>query len=372
MLPALADPGGTTRVRAAAPPAAQREPAALDAVLEAAVAGGTPGVVLQVEEVGETIYRGAAGLASIEQHTPVSTADRFRIYSITKAFTATVTLQLADEGVLTLEDSVTRWLDDPEVLAIPDVDQITIRQLLTHSSGIYDYAGDPSNEFFADAFFGPEADWSRVWTPQEVLAYADGDRQEPYFAPGQGVYYANTNYILLGLIIEAATGRSYGTELSDRILDPLGLDQTSLETGRALPADVVEGYQLIDGQTVNVSAVNLSWAWAAGGMISTVDDLARFERATFSGELVSPAAHEEMFAFPSRSWAGYQFGMGVYRREFANGPMIGMDGGGAGGNAIMLRQEDQDLTAIALVNSGTSEVYALIDEAITWALAQPR
>ena len=142
-----------------------------------------------------------------------------------------------------------------------------------------------------DAFFGPGADWSRVWTPPELLAYADGARHAPYFAPGQGVAYANTNYVLLGLLVEAATGRPFRDELRDRILGPLALDRTSLEEGAALPEDVVNGYQLREGQPVDVSAVNLTWAWAAGGVVSTVADLVRFARAVFGGELLSPAAH---------------------------------------------------------------------------------
>jgi hypothetical protein len=103
-----------------------------------------------------------------------------------------------------------------------------------------------------------------------------------------------------------------------------------------------------------------------------VGDLARFARATFSGELLSASAHAELFTFPADRWAGYHFGMGVYRTEMANGAMIGMDGGAAGGNASMLRLEDTDLTAIALVNIDPGEVNDLIDEAITWALAEAR
>jgi D-alanyl-D-alanine carboxypeptidase len=270
---------------------------------------------------------------------------------------------------LSLEETVTDWLDHPVVLAIPHVEDITIRQLLTHSSGIYDFVGDTGNEFYADAFFGPDADWTRVWTPYEVLAYVAGDRQDPYFEPGNGTYYSNSGYFLLALIIEAATGRTYAEELSARILLPLKLDDTELAEGKSLPADVVDGYQLIDGQLINVSAVNLSWVWAAGGIVSTTADLARFANAVFSGELLSPASHAEMFTFAPEPWADYYFGMGVYRRNMANGPMIGMDGGAAGGNAVMQKLEDQDLTAVVFVNMDPGGTFELVDEAITWALA---
>ena len=137
----------------------------------------------------------------------------------------------------------------PAVARIPHVERITLRQLLTHTSGIYDYQDETDSPFYQDAFFGPGADWSRVWTPPELLAYADGARHAPYFAPGQGMAYANTNYVLLGLLVEAATGRPFQDELRDRILGPLALDRTTLEEGAALPEDVVNGYQLLRGAT---------------------------------------------------------------------------------------------------------------------------
>jgi D-alanyl-D-alanine carboxypeptidase len=344
----------------------------LDAALAAAVAGGRPAVALQVDRGGAPLVARAVGVASAERQTPVQATDRFRIYSIAKTFTATVVLQLVDEGVIALEDPVRRWLDDPVVARIPDTDRITLRQLLTHTSGIYDYQDETDSPFYQDAFFGPDAVWGRVWTPRELLAYADGARHAPYFAPGQGVAYANTNYVLLGLIVEAATGRSYAAELHDRILAPLALEHTSLEEGAALAAEVVDGYQPLEGQLVNVSAVNLTWAWAAGGVVSTAVDLARFARAAFGGELLSPASHEAMFTFRPGGWGGLELGMGVYRVPSPNGELIGMDGGGAGGNSIMMRLPEADVTVVALANApGEGGLDRLRDEAFAWALAQP-
>ena len=116
---------------------------------------------------------GPPGSPASNSETPLAPTDRFRIYSITKTFTAVLVLQLVDEGVLTLDDTVSQWLDDPVVGRIPNVDRITLRQLLTHTSGVYDYFDDDS-PFWQDAYFGEGADWTRVWTPQELLAYADG------------------------------------------------------------------------------------------------------------------------------------------------------------------------------------------------------
>src|SRR5262245_41256929 len=156
----------------------------LDAILEGAVADGFPGIALYVEQAGKQLYFGAAGVSSIEQEKPLKPNDRQRIYSIAKTFTAIVTLQLVDEGVLSLNDTVTKWLDDPAVLRIPNVDQITLYQLLVHTSGIYDFF-DETGTFLFDAFLGPNADWSKLWTPSELLAYADGANHAPYGAPGE-------------------------------------------------------------------------------------------------------------------------------------------------------------------------------------------
>src|SRR4051812_29644673 len=111
----------------------------LDTLLESSLKRGQTGVALAVERDGEVLFDGAVGLANGETQTPLSPTDRFRIYSITKTFTATLILQLVDAGVLSLDDTVASWLDDPAVARIPHVEQITLRQLLTHTSGVYDY-----------------------------------------------------------------------------------------------------------------------------------------------------------------------------------------------------------------------------------------
>jgi len=158
------------RHQAAAQTEATPPAAALDQVLAAGLNQGMPGIALAVERKGELIFSGAAGVASIEQQTPLKASDRFRIYSITKTFTATIVLQLVDEGMLALDDTVATWLDQPDVTRIPNLEQATIRQLMNHTSGIYDFADDDDSPFWDDAFLGPEADWTKVWTLPELLA----------------------------------------------------------------------------------------------------------------------------------------------------------------------------------------------------------
>ena len=345
----------------------------LDAVLQAALDDGLPGVTLLLEQGGRVVYSGAAGVANIEDQTPLLTTDRFRIYSITKTFTAIVTLQLVDEGILTLDDTVAQWLDAPSVARIPNIDRVTLRQLLTHTSGIYDYADDNDSPFWEDAFLGPNADWTKVWTIEELLAYADGANHAPYFEPGQGVFYSNTEYILLGLVVEAATGRSFGDELRTRILEPLALSDTFLAEGGGMPKGIVHGYQLLEGELIDLSASNLSWIWTAGGMVSTTTDLARFARAVFGGELLSPASFTEMFTFvaePGRP--DFAFGMGLYQIGSPNGVLVGNDGQSAGFSSSMMRLTEADITAVVITNMAPDEgtLDQVRDEAIAWVLAQ--
>jgi D-alanyl-D-alanine carboxypeptidase len=342
----------------------------LDALLAAVIEKGMPGIALAVERDGDLVYSGAAGVASLEDGAPLEATDRFRIYSITKTFTAIIVLQLVDEGILSLEDTVAQVLDDPAVGRIPNVDIITIRQLLLHTSGIYDYM-DETSPFWEDAFFGPNADWSRVWILKELVAYADGDAHEPYFAPGEAFHYANTNYILLGMIVEQATGRAFGNELRSRILTPLNLTDTFLADGGSIPEGTVNGYQVLEGELVNVSSTNLSWAWTAGGIVSTTTDVLRFARAAYTGELLSPESFAEMVTFGPGDKPGFSWGMGLYQEETPNGRLVGFDGDGAGFTSYMSRHDEGDVTVVVLANWSPDDrtLYATRDEAIVWTLA---
>ena len=328
-------------------------PATLDEVLQVGIERGLPGVALRVEHGGEVVFDGAAGLASVEQQTPLATTDRFGVGSITKPFTAALVLQLVDEEVLTLDDTVTQWLDDPVVARIPHVDHITLRQLLNHTSGVYDYFEDDGS-FFQDAYFGAGADWARVWTPLEVLAYADGAKHAPYFAPGEGAYYSNTGYVLLGLIVERATGQSLAERLHARILDPLGLADTFAAT-EPVSGGRTDAYQPIDGELVNVTAIDLSSLGTAGGMVSTTRDLARFAGAFFGGELLRPATLEEMLTFIPSGRPGFEVGLGVMRLQTPDGAIVGHPGDGAGSGGRMYRHPEADLTLVLLANSGDEE-----------------
>jgi D-alanyl-D-alanine carboxypeptidase len=234
---------------------------------------------------------------------PITPDAYFRIGSVTKTFVATVLLQLVDEQRVQLDTPIERYL--PGV--VPDGRRITVRQLLDHTSGIYDYAHDAG--WSTNRWRG--ADRFRHYEPAQLLQVAFS--HPPYFPPGKGWHYSNTNYIVAGLLIERVTGRPYGAEISRRILRPLRLAHTSLPGDRpGLPNPHAPGYTSVDGQLVDATLMNPSLDWAAGEMISTTADLNRFFDALFAARLTSRAAVAEMRRYvPATSL--FDYGLGLQR-----------------------------------------------------------
>jgi D-alanyl-D-alanine carboxypeptidase len=242
-----------------------------------------PGLVVAVRRSGDepsVVATGRAELATGRRMTPL---DRFRVGSLTKPMVATVILQLADEGRLSLDDSLVRFLPG----TLPDGDRVTLRHLLNHTSGIGDYVNDPG--FIDAAFLNP----SRVWTPQELIAVANGMPRR--FTPGEAGYweYSNTNYVLLGLVAEVAGGVSIAALLLTRVFEPLGMTSTYFSNSTSLVAPFAQGYVDLNGipNFAVGTLVNPTVAGAAGAVVSTAGDALRFGEALAAGELVSPASH---------------------------------------------------------------------------------
>ncbi|WP_211231026.1 serine hydrolase domain-containing protein [Streptomyces sulphureus] len=329
--------------RASAPP-----PAGLEKAVEQTVTDGFPGVVAYARH-GERESRMAAGIADTASGERARPDQRFRIASNTKSFVSTVLLQLEGEGRLSLDDSVEKWL--PGVVrgngnAGKD---ITVRQLLNHTSGIYDPTEEP--EFFAP--YLEREEWDHVYTPREVIARAV--RHKPLFEPGGGWSYSNTNYLLAGLVIEAVTRHSAPSEIQRRILTPLGLEDTSFPlTDPAIHGPHLHGYDLAGRDMTRFSP---SYDWTAGAMISTVDDLARFHRALFTGKLLRPAQQRELLTtvqFPEAP----AYGLGVQRMDVPCGSEPGAeridawetDGAGPGFTSVSLTTADGKRQLVLVAN----------------------
>jgi D-alanyl-D-alanine carboxypeptidase len=245
-----------------------------------------PGVVAAVQTPRYTWVR-ALGVANRASGKPMTPEVYHRIGSVTKTFTATLLLQAAGDGLLSLDDTI-----DQYIKGVPNGDEITLRQLATMTSGVANYSDTPI--FPGD----PGADPYRVWKPEELAKI--GIEDSPIFDPGTEFNYSNTNYVLLGLVLEQVTGESIGELTRERIIEPLDLKDTSFPTlaDTSLPEPHAQGYTL-QGQSSgekprNATDWSASSSWTAGMMISTVDDLLVYGRAMGTGKgLLSPAQQDE-------------------------------------------------------------------------------
>ncbi|MFJ9453687.1 serine hydrolase domain-containing protein [Kitasatospora sp. NPDC101447] len=319
------------------PTAADRRTAALRAVTGA-------GAVSAIAEVRDRngVWRGGSGVSDLATGTPVRTDGRFRAGSITKVFTATTVLQLVGEGRIGLDDPVERHLPG----AVPDGAHITVRQLLNHTSGLW----DPTNEkggLFPDPT-DPAAvrTWldqgglTRTITPAQVVAAAVA--HTPAFPPGTSWGYSNVNYTLLGMIIERVTGHGYAQEITARLLRPLGLagmyfpgTATDIRGPHAHGyLTLVEGPGPADRSDRDVTVQSVSWANSAGELVSTLSDLNRFEQALTGGRLLPPALMKEMTTtvpiVVDGQPTGLSYGLGLARWQLSCGVVYGHDGGVAG------------------------------------------
>jgi D-alanyl-D-alanine carboxypeptidase len=285
----------------------------LDRLVETQAASAA---MLRIRE-GEHEWAAGAGMQALASSVPVSTSGRFRIGSVTKTFVATVVLQLADEGRLGLDDPIARHL--PGV--VPGGEAITVRQLLNHTSGIYDYAHErewSTNRWRGEARF-------RTYRPQELLDVAF--TRPPYFPPGQGWHYSNTNYVVAGLLIEKLTGKPYGDAVTERIIRPLRLNQTTVPgTDPSLPEPHAHGYTEVAGTLVDATEMNPSLDWAAGEMISTAGDLDRFFSALLGGELTSAAASTAM-RDTIETGQVFRYGLGLQQYDLPCGASVYGHGG---------------------------------------------
>jgi D-alanyl-D-alanine carboxypeptidase len=297
---------------------------------------------------GNRTVRVARGAGQLTPRRAMRASDRFRVGSITKTFVASVAGQLAAEGKLGLDDPVERWL--PGV--VPNGQAITLRELLGHRSGLYDYLQDP--QVLQPYLNG---DLGRTWTPEQLIAIANA--HPPLFEPGAQLSYSNTNYILLGRAIEAATGRPIGVELSERIFKPLGLRSTLYATQQSIPGPHAHGYFFPSrGRPQDTTRVSPTHAGAAGAVVSDADDLARFYRALLSGQVVPPDQLAQMETLTQPTGAGGQgglqgYGLGVFTVGTRCGTRWGHDGGIAGYNSFAFSTRDGQRQFVLFANAQT-------------------
>ncbi|QIW21844.1 serine hydrolase domain-containing protein [Bacillus thuringiensis] len=265
----------------------------------------------------------ATGTASYEMPRPVETNFSFRIGSITKTFTASVVLQLAEEKQLNLDDTVEKWLPGVVQGNGYDGSKITIRQLLNHTSGIAAYT---------------DLDMRDITLPQNPFRYYSTDElislalaKPPVFAPGEGWDYSNTNTVIAGEIIRKVTGDTYAEQIRKRFIEPLGLKETFvMEASSHIPGKHANGYNMDrSGRLYDLTEINQSWANAAGNMVSTVEDLTTFFSALLGGKLLNQELMDQMFTTVDSPIG--KVGLGIYEEKTSDGQSYWGHAGGTFG-----------------------------------------
>ena len=322
------------------------------------VKAGAPGAIVYVRTPTAT-RSAAAGFAVRASNVPMRAVYRYRIASVSKAFVSVVILQLEAEGKLDIDDPVERFLPG----LVPNGGSITLRELMNHTSGLFDYTADPS---FAELIFANPA---RTWAPGELLPF--GLSHPALFAPGANWTYSNTNYILLGLAAEAVTHETLGQLLQERIFTPLELTSTSFPLEIVLDASFVHGYSAQQGTTRLVDITPLlspSFAWAAGGIVSNAHDVTLFYRGLFTGKLLPAAQFAEMKAAVTVSGT---YGLGIEFEATKCGRAYGHNGSIPGWRNETLTTADGRRQAVVMVNVDESRVdWGRISDFVTRALCR--
>ena len=326
-------------------PTANARAAALQKGVDGLVATGVPGAILFVRD-GRSTLRLAGGVGDLGRKTPMNAGDHYKIASLTKTYTAAVVLQLVAEGKLRLSDSIERWVPG----LVPNGGKITIRQLLNHTSGLAEFDTDP--RYLKPYLSG---DFGYYWAPRKLVQM--GVSHAPLFPPGvtKQTHYANTNYVLLGLAAEAATGNSIGAELRNRIFRPLHLDGTSYQTKPGLPSPYAHGYLVVSKPpATDVSGLSPSLSPASGAVVSTAEDVADFYRALLSGHVVRPdllrAMKTTVLTGKPVDFVGQRYGLGLALFPTSCGDAFGHNGVVPGYITYAFSSGDGSRQAVLMVN----------------------
>jgi D-alanyl-D-alanine carboxypeptidase len=289
-------------------------------------AGSFPGGTAAVASEGQVIGL-AVGVSDRTTKTPMKTTDRLLLGSVGKTYVSAVALQLVHEGKIGLQDPIAKYFaNEPWLKRIAYSDRITVRQLMTHTSGLVRYELNP--KFTADLTANPD----KVWSPEDRIAYLF-DAQPP-FAPGEGWEYSDTNYIVLGMVIERAGRVPYYDQLRKRILQKHGLNDTIPVESRTVPG-LVQGYagpnnpfggsdeMIKDGKVT----VNPQFEWTGGGLAVTAPDLARWAQLLYSGQVIDASLMDDLIdGVPAKLGPETKYGLGVIIRPTQFGVTYGHSG----------------------------------------------
>ncbi|MCX5152350.1 beta-lactamase family protein [Streptomyces sp. NBC_00320] len=313
-----------------------------------------PGVTVGLWAPGKGSYVKTFGVADKATGAPMTTGLHVRIGSETKTFTVTALLQLVDRHKVGLDDPIGTY-----VPGVPNGNRITLRELAGMRSGLFNYTLD---ENFNKKL---EADPERSFTTRQLLGYAF--EHPVQFAPGAKFDYSNTNLILLGLVVEKVTGRPLHEVITKDVLAPAGLRRTVFPTSAAMPVPYAHGYtdQTASGKIEDATGWNPSWAWAAGEMVSDLEDLRSWARTLATGRLLTPATQAERLKTTPMNLEGDGYGLGIFNVQ----GWIGHNGSIPGYEVLPVYLPQARATMVILLNTDDSyhgqEPSTLFGEAVT-------
>lgn len=328
----------------------------LQAVLDANLAASSaPGATLTVHIPGQGTFAGAAGMRDLENEVPVLPRTRFRVGSITKAFAAAALLRFVERGELGLDDHPSALL--PELGLDAD---ITFAQLLSHTAGLFNYTDDRG--FLALS--------REPWEPEEIVAWSL--THEPVGAPGERYLYSNTGFYVVGLALEALSGQPFHQHVREELLDPLALTDTSEEQHEGRDCGMSEGYVVTGAAATD--DIDMSWTYAAGGLVSSGVDLCRWAEALYRGDVLTPASRAALIAWTPQSLeASDAYGVATQRATRGGRDVVGHTGSTMGFKGELFIDLETGVCVAVLLNDFVSTPSAISQPAWTavWAAREP-
>ncbi|MGH8076617.1 MAG: serine hydrolase [Lysobacter sp.] len=332
---ALAAAGAMPFSLRAAEPASKVEVARYaEQLLADTYASDGPGAALLIARGDEVLYRGSRGHADVDADTPLSPDALFRIGSVTKQFAAAGLLKLIEAGKVSLEDPLSKYVTD-----YPNGAKISVRQLLDHTSGVKSYTDIPG------VMDGPIQ--KDVDTAQLIDTFKD---EKPDFAPGEAWAYNNSGYVLVGAVIEAASGQPWHEYLEQALFEPLGLVNTGYGHDPAIVARHVRGYSFEGDKAVPAKILSMTQPHAAGALVSSVDDLLKWNRALHEGRVLKSATYQQMIT-PAGKAADAHYGFGLSIGKVRGSEAIAHGGGIFGFSSYLLYLPATDISVAILHNS---------------------
>lgn len=334
---------------------------AYQSLLNEMTAEGVVGVIMSVYNTTTGMWIGAGGKADLHNNVDMKPCNISRVGSTVKMITAVTVLKLAEEGKLNLDDKISMYLNGDVITKIDNADKASIRQLLHHSSGIYNYI---QNLNFQTASLN---DFIREWKPDELLKYAYN--KNSYFQPDEDVRYSNTGYVMLGMLIEKIEGKPFYKVFEDKIFNPLALTKTMFAAEDHIPHGIVRGYiDMYSKLQVTESTYFSGWDYytADGGLISNPYDMNVFFQALMNGQIINSTSLSEMLSWkteknPDTEFFPISYGLGIFKIETDKGIAYMHSGDAVGYYANMMYFPDDGTTIVYAVNSN----YGKIDQFVS-------